>query len=80
MIEKIRTETEEFQKKLSNITSDEQALDSRIDRRQREYDQLQKRLATLQVSNRFPSVNPMLVHSSPSARPIWTSTSASSRS
>lgn len=50
MIEKIRTETGEFQKKLSNITSDEQALDSRIDRRQREYDQLQKRLATLQVS------------------------------
>lgn len=38
-----------FREKLNNLNSDEQSLDNKIERRQREYDQLQKRLAKLQV-------------------------------
>uniref|UniRef100_A0A914CCT9 Clusterin-associated protein 1 n=1 Tax=Acrobeloides nanus TaxID=290746 RepID=A0A914CCT9_9BILA len=48
MIEKSARETAEIEEKLNNISSDEASLDAKIDRRRREYDQLQKRLAKLQ--------------------------------
>lgn len=39
-----------FSLKLENLNNDEQSMDNKIERRQREYDQLQKRLAKLQVN------------------------------
>lgn len=41
--------TNEIQFKLTNISNEEQDLEKKIERRRREYEQLQKRLAKLQV-------------------------------
>lgn len=50
MTEKAARETDEIEEKINNIASDEASLDAKIERRRREYDQLQKRLAKLQVT------------------------------
>ncbi|VDK51635.1 unnamed protein product [Gongylonema pulchrum] len=50
--ESLQEEVEKINHNLQNINSDEAALDTKIDRRKREYDQQQKRLAKLQVTRR----------------------------
>lgn len=49
MIKKTEKKTAQLQYNLSNISADEEDLERKIERRSREYDQLQKRLAKLQV-------------------------------
>ena len=38
-----------FKTKLNNVSTDEAALDEKIERKKREYEQMQKRYAKLQV-------------------------------
>lgn len=52
-IEKTESKSNEVRFKLTNISNDEQDLEKKIERRQREYEQLQKRLAKLQVNMPF---------------------------
>lgn len=42
-------ETREITNKLNNVANDEQNLDEKIDRKKREFEQMQKRFAKLQV-------------------------------
>ncbi|KAI6217264.1 Clusterin-associated protein 1 [Aphelenchoides fujianensis] len=48
MIAETNDQQADFRTKLDSLASDEQTLDRKIEQRQREYDQLQKRLAKLQ--------------------------------
>ncbi|EYB91994.1 hypothetical protein Y032_0199g1659 [Ancylostoma ceylanicum] len=47
-IEAIVSDTEDITNKLSNVANDEAALDEKIERRKREYEQMQKRYVKLQ--------------------------------
>lgn len=50
-IQAIGQEAEQLSNKLNNVASDEAELDEKIERKKREYEQMQKRYAKLQVSN-----------------------------